>query len=236
MEDLAGHEDVVPGRYVQIAVNDTGTGMTPQVLARAFEPFYTTKPLGEGAGLGLSQLHGIVRQSGGFAELESAPGKGTTVRMYLPRYDGREVRDSVTPAPSNEQPHRVTDATVLVVEDESAVRALVVECLSPLGCQILEAADGLAGLRIVESGVRLDFLVTDVALPGLNGRQLADVARRNHPDIPVVLITGYVGAALEDWSLPPGMEVIRKPFKLDHLFSRVAHCLAGGAGVTDSAS
>jgi CheY-like chemotaxis protein len=108
---------------------------------------------------------------------------------------------------------------------------MVAECLTELGCRILKAADGPAGLRIVESDVRLDLLVTDVGLPGLNGRQLADAARRKRPDLPVVLITGYVGAALDDWNVPPGMEMIRKPFKLDDLVDRVAHILGSHAGM-----
>jgi PAS domain S-box-containing protein len=228
--DLAGHGDVAPGRYVQIVISDTGTGMEPQVLARAFEPFYTTKPLGHGAGLGLSQLHGFVRQSGGFARLESTPGEGTTIRLYFPRYAGVAARDDARSIPRDEKPSAVGDATVLLVEDEPAVRAMVVDRLSELGCQILEAADGPAGLRIVESDVPLALLLTDVGLPGLNGRQLADAARQKRPDIPVVLLTGYVGAALDDWSLPPGIEVVRKPFKLDDLAERVARILAGRPG------
>ena len=234
--DLSGYKDVAPGRYVQVAVTDTGTGMEPQVLARAFEPFYTTKPLGHGAGLGLSQLHGFVRQSGGFARLESTPGEGTTVRMYLPRYAGVAGKDDTTPDRDGEAPSGVRGATVLLVEDEPGVRALVVECLSELGCRILEAADGLAALRVVESDVPLDLLVSDVGLPGLNGRQLADAARRTRPDLPVVLITGYVGAALDDWSLPQGIEVMRKPFKLDRLADRVGEILAGRSGPAKSRS
>jgi PAS domain S-box-containing protein len=230
LADLAGHGDVAPGRYVQIALSDTGSGMEPQVLARAFEPFYTTKPLGHGAGLGLSQLHGFVRQSGGFAKLESTTGDGTTVRLYLPRYAGVAAKDNAALVERGEEPSAVTGATVLLVEDEPGVRAMVVERLSELGCQILEAADGLGGLSIVESDVRLDLLLTDVGLPGLNGRQLADAARQRRPDIPVVLMTGYVGAALDDWSLPPGIEVVRKPFKLDDLAERVARILAGRPG------
>ena len=224
--DLQGRDGAKPGDYVEVAVTDTGLGMTPAVLARAFEPFFTTKPLGQGTGLGLSQLYGFVRQSGGMVKLDSAPGQGTTVRLYLPRYRGAEPD-----ALDTELVLAATEAfsgTVLLVEDESDVRSMVAETLRELGCRVLEAHDGPSGLRVLHSPEHIDVLVTDVGLPGLNGRQLADAARERRPDLPVLLITGYAGAALTDWQLAPGMEVVGKPFKLDPLAARVAGLLKQG--------
>jgi CheY-like chemotaxis protein len=198
--------------------------MTADVLARAFEPFFTTKPSGQGTGMGLSQLYGFARQADGVVKLESVLGQGTTVRIYLPRHpgaagqqtSGAEVARTVAEAISG---------TVLVVEDEVSLRAMVVEVIHELGCRVLEAEDGPAGLRVLQSGERVDLLVTDVGLPGLNGRQLADTARERRPDLPVLLITGYAGAALGERQLAPGMEVVRKPFKLESLAARVGDML-----------
>jgi PAS domain S-box-containing protein len=215
--DLAGHEQAAPGDYVEIAFADTGEGMTPEVLTRAFEPFFTTKPLGQGTGLGLSQLYGFVRQSDGIVRLESMPGQGTTVRILLPRFLGTaELAQAATEESSG---------TVLVVEDEADVRANLVEAIRELGCRVLEAADGPSGLRVLQTREPVDLLVTDIGLPGLNGRQLADAARERRPDLPVVLITGYAGTALVDWQLAPGMQVLRKPFALSELLARVGELL-----------
>jgi PAS domain S-box-containing protein len=233
--DLADQDEAKPGGYVEIAVTDTGTGMTPDVLARAFEPFFTTKPIGRGTGLGLSQVFGFVRQSGGFVRLESEPGQGTTVRIYLPRFlqtaDAAPAAAAGPPEPVVPGDVRAT-GTVLVVEDEADVRDMIVGMLRELGCEVLEAGDGPVGLKIVQSGVHLDMLVTDVGLPGLNGRQLADAAREKRPDLPVILITGYAGRALEDGELAPGMDVMRKPFALAALASRVRVLLAGAPTVS----
>src|SRR4051812_7678446 len=226
--DLVDPDEGKPGGYVEIAVTDTGTGMTRDVRAGAFEPFFTTKPTGLGTGLGLSQVFGFVRQSGGFVTLESEAGHGTTVRIYLPRF--RPAEAEAVASPAQPEPMVAGDVkatgTVLVVEDEADVREMVVRLLRELGCQVLEAEDGPAGLRMVQSGERLDLLVTDVGLPGLNGRQLADAAREKQPELPIILITGYAGKALEDAELAPGMEVMRKPFALRALANRVRARLA----------
>jgi len=230
--DVAGHEGAAPGDYVEVSVADTGTGMDKVTRARAFEPFFTTKPLGQGTGLGLSQLYGFVRQTGGLVRLESAPGLGTTVRLYLPRH-AEAAADSAAAQPPGVQP--VTGVvsgiggTVLVVEDEDAVRAVVVEALREQGCRVLEAGDGSAGLHVLQSRERIDLLVTDVGLPGLNGRQLADAARERRPGLPVLLVTGYAGGAVEK-ALPAGMEVIGKPFALDALTLRIRSMIAGRPG------
>jgi PAS domain S-box-containing protein len=225
--DLSDQDEAGAGDYVEISVADSGTGMTPGVAARVFEPFFTTKPTGQGTGLGLSQVFGFVRQSSGFVRLASTPGYGTTVRLYLPRHERARVEGVGTQNASG-SPIRAAEAitgTVLVVEDEADERTMIAEVLSGLGCRVIEAADGNAGLRIVQSRDQVDLLVTDVGLPGLNGRQLAEAARVTRPGLPVVLITGYAGRALEDTGLAPGMEVMRKPFAFDALAVRVSALL-----------
>jgi PAS domain S-box-containing protein len=234
--DLSDQDGAEPGDYVELSVTDTGIGMTPDVMARAFEPFFTTKPIGQGTGLGLSQIYGFARQSGGFVRLDSKPGEGATFRLYLPRDPLASAISSAVPdeaaAPMAEpeseivpDPAGVGVGTVLVVEDEPAVRAQIAEALRECGCVVLEAGDGPAGLLLVKANGRLDMLVTDVGLPGLNGRQLADAARASRPGLPVLLITGYAGTALEDMALSPGLEVIAKPFALGSLTARVCALL-----------
>ncbi|MGI4794661.1 MAG: PAS domain S-box protein [Janthinobacterium lividum] len=198
--DVANAEEAQPGRYAAIAVSDTGTGMTPEVAARVFEPFFTTKPLGHGTGLGLSQIYGFIRQSGGIVQLETAPGKGTVVRLCLPFHALNPDSEAIVTADLGR--------TVLLVEDEPDVREMTAEQLRELGYRVLEAQEGAAALRLVQAGAHLDLLVSDVGLPGgMNGRQLADLVRERHPDLPVILITGY--AAGQEMS---GMEVVHKPF------------------------
>ncbi|MBV9749742.1 MAG: PAS domain S-box protein [Acetobacteraceae bacterium] len=207
--DLAAEEGLAPGAYAMIAVTDTGVGMAPDVMARAFEPFFTTKPLGQGTGLGLSQIYGFVRQSGGVARIESAPGQGTTVRLFLPRHEPTLAEDT--------QDGATTTDVVLLVEDEESLRQVAAEWLREAGHRVLEAPDGAAARRLLHGAGRVDLLVTDVGLPGgTNGRQVAEAARAHRPGLPVLFMTGYAGM-----ELPPGMEVIRKPFTLDELADRV---------------
>ena len=223
--DVAGGIEAMPGDYVEISVADTGTGMDEATRAHAFEPFFTTKPLGQGTGLGLSQLYGFVRQSGGLVRLESAPGEGTCVRLYLPRCADAPDAGGAEGEPKLAMKGR-TAGTVLVVEDEAGVRASVAAALRDLGCRVLEAEDGPGGLHaLVHARERVDVLVTDVGLPVLNGRQLADAARKRDPGLPVLLITGYAGRALDGVPLAPGMQVIAKPFALQALAARVASML-----------
>ncbi len=217
--DVADQDGVKPGDYVEIAVGDTGTGMDEPTKARVFEPFFTTKPLGHGTGLGLSQLYGFVRQSGGVVRLDSAPGQGTTARLYLPRFEPAQGQEK-GPAHGT-YPVAGGGEAVLLIEDEQEVRETAGERLRELGYQVVEAADGPAALRLLRSGAQVDLLVTDVGLPGgLNGRQVADAAREQRPGLPVLFITGYAGSVLEG-QLAPNMAVIAKPFALDALAARV---------------
>ncbi|MDB5416222.1 MAG: domain S-box protein, partial [Rubritepida sp.] len=228
--DFRAAEAVAPGDHVLVSVSDTGTGMPPDVIARVFEPFYTTKPIGKGTGLGLSQIYGFVQQSGGLVRIESVQGEGTTVRLLLPRDAGEGMERAAPDAlPAPATIASAEGRTVLLVEDEPAVRALAAEALRELGLTVLEAEDGPSGLAILAGTTRVDLLVTDVGLPGLNGRQLADAARERRPTLPVLFITGYAGGALDD-GLPSGMAAIAKPFSLDLLATRVASMLAGEGG------
>jgi signal transduction histidine kinase/ActR/RegA family two-component response regulator len=233
--DLSDPEGAKPGDYVVVSVSDTGVGMTPEILGRAIEPFYTTKPTGQGTGLGLSQVYGFVRQSGGFLRIESEPGRGTNVIISLPgsprSQDAR--KDWSKPVGASTSPSSARGA-VLVVDDQADVRAQIVEVLTDMGCEVIEAVDGLEGLRLIEQGRHLDLLVTDVGLPGLSGRQLADAARAATPALPVLFITGYAGTALDAAQLKDGMEILRKPFALDEFAARVAAILSRSAASAGS--
>ena len=182
--------DIAPGDYVGISVIDNGAGMPADVIARAFDPFYTTKPQGVGTGLGLSMVYGFIRQSGGQVTIESEVGKGTTVAMVLPRAASGDAAQA-EPAPA---PASVANAgdTVVVVDDEAMIRLVIVDVLEDLGYRVLEASSGAAGLEAVKSGAAIDLLITDVGLPGgMNGRQLAEAARQARPNLQVLFITGY---------------------------------------------
>lgn len=213
---------VDPGEYVMVSVTDTGTGMPPEVAERAFEPFYTTKPLGQGTGLGLSMVYGFAQQSGGRVRITSEVGRGTAVHIYLPRYVG-EISADMKAEPSAGALDASTGESVLVVDDEPVIRMLVTEVLEELGYEVIEAADGPGGLRILQSNRRVDLLVTDVGLPGgMNGRQLADAARQRRPGLKVLFITGYAeNAVIGNANLEPGMQVITKPFAMDVLTARI---------------
>jgi PAS domain S-box-containing protein len=216
---------VVAGDYVLIQVADTGTGMSPDTVARAFEPFYTTKPIGQGTGLGLSMAYGFAQQSGGTARIDSQVGEGTSIGLYLPRYveDVAILGDAAAPA---QAAGTCTGANVLVVEDDETVRAVVCEVLRSLDYHVSEAADGLAGLAFLNSAAPLDVLLTDVGLPGLNGRQLADAALQTRPDLKVLFMTGYAEAATRSAGFLTGnMQMITKPFELDDLTSRLSAML-----------
>ncbi len=226
-ERTAAERDMEPGQYISLCVSDTGTGMTPDVIAKAFDPFFTTKPIGVGTGLGLSMIYGFAKQSGGAVGIYSELGQGTMVCVYLPRHRGEADRQEQCADPSAAP--RGEGETVLVVDDEPTVRMLVAEILSDLGYHALEAEDGAAGLRVLQSEARVDLLVTDVGLPGgLNGRQVADAARALRPGLKVLFITGYAeNAVLSHGHLDPGMHVMTKPFGMEALATRIRALIKG---------
>jgi CheY-like chemotaxis protein len=226
-ERTACQHDIVPGQYVSLCVSDTGSGMPPDVIARAFDPFFTTKPIGMGTGLGLSMIYGFARQSGGQVRIYSEVSKGTTVSLYLPRHTG-----SAQPLESLEEPARTPHAgrgeTVFVVDDEPSMRMLVMDVLDDQGYASIEASDGAAGLKVLQSDARIDLLVTDVGLPGVNGRQMADAARLLRPGLKVLFITGYAeNAVLCHGHLDRGMHILIKPFSMEMLAQRVNDLLKG---------
>ena len=220
--------DMPEGQYLSLCVTDTGTGMPPDVIARVFEPFFTTKPIGEGTGLGLSMIYGFAKQSGGQVRIYSEVGQGTTVCLYLPRHYGEILEDDFT-AKAHVLSRSEQGETVLVVDDEPTVRMLVTDILGDLGYSAIEAGDSAAGLKILQSDVRIDLLVTDVGLPGgMNGRQMADAARVGRPELRVLFITGYAeNAVLGNGTLAPGMAVLTKPFAMDTMAARIRSMIEG---------
>ncbi|RYX89646.1 MAG: hybrid sensor histidine kinase/response regulator [Comamonadaceae bacterium] len=226
LDDRTAREhDLVPGQYVTICVADTGTGMSPEVAARAFDPFFTTKPMGQGTGLGLSMIYGFVRQSGGQVRIESELGKGTSMCLYLPRHTG-EAKVSPDETPT-ETALPGEGEVVLVIDDESTIRMVISEVLEDAGYRVLEAGDGPTGLATLQSGLRIDLLITDVGLSGgMNGRQVADAARVARPELKILFITGYAeNAAVGNGYLESGMEVLTKPFELSALANKVSDML-----------
>lgn len=227
--DLSALEPVKAGDYVMIAVSDNGSGMTPSVLAKAFDPFFTTKPIGQGTGLGLSMIYGFAQQSGGLLSLDSVPDQGTRVQLYLPRLYVASVQQTAAPV-ALDAPAAVAGETVLLVEDEPAVRMLVLDLLDALGYTTLQAQDAKAALGLLESSQRIDLLVTDVGLPGMNGRQLAEIARQHRPDLKVLFMTGYAQKATERQGfLEQGMDMVAKPFSLDLLANKIRTMINHGA-------
>jgi PAS domain S-box-containing protein len=217
--------DMSAGEYLSICVTDTGTGMEPEVIERAFEPFFTTKPIGQGTGLGLSMIYGFARQSGGQVRIYSEVCMGTTICIYLPRYYGDASPKGDEDAGQVQINGR--GETVLVVDDEATIRHLIEEVLDEQGYTFIGAGDGAAGIKVLQSDVRIDLLITDVGLPnGMNGRQVADAARALRPGLPVLFITGYAdNAAVGNGHLEPGMELLTKPFTIEALSVKVADIL-----------
>jgi CheY-like chemotaxis protein len=222
LDDRAARlRDLTPGQFVSLCVSDNGTGMSPEVIRRAFDPFFTTKPIGQGTGLGLSMIYGFAQQSGGQVRIYSEVGQGTMVCIYLPRHHGsaEEAAADTTPTPLRAE----QGETVLIVDDEPTVRMLVADVLEEFGYHAIEAPDGASGLRIMQSDVRIDLLVTDVGLPGgMNGRQMADAGRVTRPELKVLFITGYAeNAVISHGHLEPGMHLLSKPFTMEMLASRI---------------
>ncbi len=211
---------LAPGDYVVMRVKDTGVGMAPDIRKRVFEPFFTTKPMGQGTGLGLSMVYGYARQARGHVHIDSAEGEGTTVSLFMPRYRGHASVERTSERAA--LPQSASGETVLVVEDDAAVRLMVVEVLRDLGYTAIEAADDKTAIPVLEFDQPIDLLITDVGLPGLNGRQIADFARLRRKNLRVLFITGYADdAAMRDGFLEPGMEIIAKPFSIDVLMGRL---------------
>jgi CheY-like chemotaxis protein len=213
--------DVVPGEYVGIFVTDTGTGMPKEVLAKAFEPFFTTKDI-QGTGLGLSQVYGFVRQSGGHVKIDSEIGKGTSVKLYFPRH--RSADQAVAPRSGEiASPRAKHGEAMLIVEDDPDVRNYTVDVTTELGYGVLSAPNGRAALQLLDAHPELRLLFTDVGLPGgMNGRQLADEAIRRRPDMKVLFTTGYArDAIVHEGRLDPGVEVVFKPFSYSELALKI---------------
>ncbi|MFJ4543923.1 PAS domain S-box protein [Pseudomonas sp. NPDC088885] len=224
--DITTLEPVKAGDYLMLAVSDNGTGMTPSVRSKAFDPFFTTKPIGQGTGLGLSMIYGFAQQSGGHVSLDSVPGQGTCVRLYLPRLKTPELQAAEV-EPVSVTPPTASGETVMVVEDDPAVRMLVLDLLKELGYRGYEAQDATSALPLLESDSRIDLLVTDVGLPGMNGRQLAEIARQHRPGLKVLFMTGYAQKAAERQGfLEDGMDMVAKPFALQLLASKIRTMLS----------
>ena len=223
-DDYGREAEIASGQYIQIAVTDTGTGMSPEVLAKAFDPFFTTKPTGKGTGLGLSQVFGFARQSGGHVRVYSEPGHGTTFKLYLPRFWGEEL-PVVRRAPGPVRQGRPTEI-ILVVEDEDRVRNNSVESLRELGYTVLHAASGSEALEMIEAGQDVTLLFTDIVMPGMTGRQLADRATELLPRLKVVYTTGYTrNAVVHNGVLDPGTNFLPKPFGIEQLAAKIAEVL-----------
>ncbi|WP_374445278.1 ATP-binding protein [Stella sp.] len=220
------HPEVSAGQYVMVAVSDTGTGMTAETIARAFEPFFTTKPVGKGSGLGLSMVYGFVKQSGGHVSIYSEVGAGTTIKLYLPRAVERPAERAGS-EPEDRAPGG--SEAILVVEDTAEVRRLIVDGLAALGYRVTTAQSGAAALGCLE-GARFDLLLTDVMLPGgMNGRELAEEARRRQPGLAVLYTSGYTeNAIVHHGRLDPGVRLLRKPFRQADLARMVRVALADG--------
>ena len=214
------HNTLKPGDYVVLSVTDNGCGMPQSTINRAFDPFFTTKPIGQGTGLGLSMIYGFSKQSRGHVAIQSEVDVGTTVSLFLPRFGGE-----LPEAPPIGVQHALfaqNGETVLIVEDDPAVRVLVSTVLSDLGYAFVEAGDADSAVPILDSGQRIDLMISDVGLPGMNGRQLAEIGRQYRPDLKVLFITGYAEhAAVRGGFLDPGMQMITKPFTFDLLTAKV---------------
>jgi CheY-like chemotaxis protein len=215
-------------RFTRIDVTDTGVGMEQGVMEKAFDPFFTTKPLGAGTGLGLSMVYGFARQSGGWAAIDSSPGAGTTISIFLPATADRPEDATATPAARGKDGD---GQHVLIVDDEEHVRMVVREVLADMGYASAAVSDPYAALSTLTSPARIDLLITDVGLPGMNGRELAESARKLRPQLPILFITGYAeNAAIRESFLGTNMAMITKPFELEQLSAKIGEMLGHGAG------
>ena len=226
----ARNSEVTPGQYVLIAVTDNGPGMPPEVIERAFEPFFTTKPVGKGTGLGLSQVYGFVKQSKGHIKIYSEPGQGTSVKIYLPRTraEASEAKAAEAAAPT---PAVREGAIILVVEDDEHVRNMTVAMLRDIGYVVVHAAKPAEALEKIRTLPRIDLLFTDVVMPEMNGRQLADKALAMRPGLRVMFATGYTqNAIVHNGILDPGTDLLVKPFSLEQVSAKIAQALSRNEG------
>jgi PAS domain S-box-containing protein len=213
------HDGLEDGEYVVVSVADDGEGMTEEVINKAFDPFFTTKPIGQGTGLGLSMVYGFVKQSGGHVNIDSEPGKGTRIELYLRRALAPLAQ---APAFPERDSRPAGGERVLVIEDDHAVRMLIVEVLEDLGFAVVEAEDAQSALPHIDGSGRIDLIVSDVGLPGLNGRKLAELARQKRHDVPILFVTGYADGVQErEGFLDEGMDMLAKPFQNDEFAARV---------------
>ena len=223
----ATHGDVAAGQYVMVSVTDTGTGMPADVIERAFDPFYTTKGVGKGTGLGLSQVHGFVKQSGGHVKIYSESGVGTTVKIYMPRHLGAEEIVEA-PAEVTATPRAQGEEIILVVEDEERVRHISVDTLRELGYTVVQASDAAQALSVLTMQPRVDLLFTDIVMPGMNGRLLAEQAADAWPGIKILYTTGYTrNAIVHNGVLDANVALISKPFTVEQLAVKVRQVLDG---------
>ena len=230
--DAAQANDLAPGRYVMLSVSDTGTGMSPETVTRAFEPFFTTKPAGKGTGLGLSMVYGFAKQSKGTVEIDSVVGHGTTIRILLPHFVAAAVPEAVRAAAASIAAARPGHGeTILIAEDDPSVLGYVAEILRELNYHVLETGNAAAALEMVaQPNRRIHLLLTDVVMPGINGRHLADQARIIQPDIKVLFMTGYPQDVVVDrGSIEPGVELMQKPFAREDLAARIRALLDADA-------
>ena len=227
-QHAANDPEVIPGPYVMIAVSDSGSGMTPAVMARAFDPFFTTKEAGKGSGLGLSQVYGFVKTAGGYAKIYSELGIGTTVKLYLPQSSNRPALLESGEGPASLQ-SSTGRGTILVVEDDEDVLAVTAESLIDLGYQVVTAVDAARALEILSGDQPIDLLFSDVIIPGgTNGAQLAVRARRVRPELKVLLTSGYTAAALSlEHGLPDNLNVVGKPYQRDELAMKLRLAITG---------
>ncbi len=224
----ASRGEVRPGQYIMIGVSDTGSGMSPEVIAKAFDPFFTTKAVGRGTGLGLSQVFGFAKQSGGHVAIYSEVGEGTTVKLYLPRATGK-VEPPTPMLPLDELPTGRSDEIILVVEDEQRVRHFSVDALRELGYTAISAANGAEALQILDQQPQIALLFTDIVMPEMNGRALSDLARAKRPDLKVLYTTGYTrNAVVHNGMLDAGVAFLPKPFTVAQLAIKVRDVLDGG--------
>ncbi len=221
------HLDIPPGQYVLLCVSDTGTGMSPEILAKVFDPFFTTKPTGRGTGLGLSQVYGFVKQSGGHIKIYSEPEQGATIKIYLPRYHGAG-EEPVASVVATASPQGRAHEKILVVEDEDAVRALTAEGLRDLGYTVLAANGGEEALKLLDLNPDTLLLFTDIVMPNMNGRQVAEEAMKRKPGLKVLYTTGYTrNAVVHNGTLDPGVRLLAKPFTLEQMARIIRDVLDG---------